>query len=313
MSHTEQIYRTTPARTAKMMAIMCGVCIAGGVLFFAFWDYWISMPPGAQSMLPGDAPAVATGKTIPVQLTFVESSDFRQLTFNALPGEPGSNPEIHANVGDRIQFDVSMGSSISFHAFGVTPSETGFSNILAGTAIGSASNPLKAGEGGKSEFVPTSEGTYYYICTVPGHRELGMQGKIIVGPKAEAPQAAAPTGVSHDFTLDFVESSDFRTLTFNALPGEPGHNPEIRVKSGDTVTIKSSNKGVSFHSFGIVTNPSDPNSLVWNSAIGSMAKPIKPGESGQVTFTAGAPGTYYYICTVPGHGVLGMQGSFIVE
>ena len=42
-----------------------------------------------------------------------------------------------------------------------------------------------------------------------------------------------PTGVSHDFTLDFVESDDFRTLAFNALPGEDGHNPEIRVSSGD--------------------------------------------------------------------------------
>ena len=54
-------------------------------------------------------------------------------------------------------------------------------------------------------------------------------------------EAAAPTGVSHDFTLDFVESDDFRTLAFNALPGEDGNNPEIRVNSGDEVTITSAN------------------------------------------------------------------------
>lgn len=312
MSHTEPIYRTTPARTAKMMAIMCGVCIAGGVLFFAFWDYWISMPPGNQMTGPVAPPAVATGKTIPVTLRFVESPDFRQLTFNAPPGQEGSNPEIHANVGDRITFDVTNGG-ISFHSFGVTPATEGFGSVLAGTEIGSASNPLKPNESGKSEFIPTSEGTFYYICTVPGHRELGMEGKIIVGPKAAAPTAAAPTGVSHDFDLNFVESSDFRTLAFNALPNEEGHNPDIKVKSGDSVTIKSTNKGVSFHSFGIVTNPDDPNSVVWNSAIGSATKPLKPNENGQVTFTAGAPGTYYYICTVPGHAMLGMKGNFIVE
>jgi len=71
--------------------------------------------------------------------------------------------------------------------------------------------------------------------------------------------------------------------------------------------------GVSFHAFGIVTNPEDFNSIVWNSGIQSMSNPLKPGESGEVTFTAGAPGTYYYICTVPGHALQGMQGKFIVE
>ncbi|MBA4436707.1 MAG: hypothetical protein H2B04_05225, partial [Nitrosopumilaceae archaeon] len=31
------------------------------------------------------------------------------------------------------------------------------------------------------------------------------------------------------------------------------------------------------------------------------------------TFIAGAPGTYHYICTVPGHALQGMIGEFIVE
>ena len=50
-----------------------------------------------------------------------------------------------------------------------------------------------------------------------------------------------------------------------------------------------------------------------DSAIATATSPLKPGESGSVTFTAGVPGTYYYICTVPGHALQGMQGSFIVE
>ena len=44
-----------------------------------------------------------------------------------------------------------------------------------------------------------------------------------------------------------------------------------------------------------------------------MTSPLKPGEDGSTTFVAGAPGTYYYICTVPGHALQGMQGSFTVE
>jgi nitrite reductase (NO-forming) len=57
----------------------------------------------------------------------------------------------------------------------------------------------------------------------------------------------------------------------------------------------------------------DPNTMVFNSAIKSANNPMKPGETGEVTFTAGAPGSYHYACTVPGHALLGMSGNFIVE
>ena len=309
----DPIYRTSPERTYKMMAIMLGICIVGGGIFFGLWDFWISMPPvvqGAADVEDHGAPAVATGQEIPVSLSFIESSDFRTLAFNALPGEEGNNPTIMANVGDKIVFDV-VNDGVSFHAFGVTALEEGFDGIFPGSEIAAASNPLKAGEGGSSEFIPTEPGTYYYICTVPGHRMQGMVGEIIVSDGST--EAAPPTGVSHEFTLDFVESSDFRTLAFNALPGEQGHNPDIRVNSGDEVTVTAINAGVSFHAFGVVTNPDDFTSVVFDSEINSASNPLKAGESGSVTFLAGAPGVYYYICTVPGHALQGMQGSFIVE
>ena len=316
LEQQEPIYRTSPERTYKMMAIMLGICIVGGGIFFALWDFWISMPPvvpGAGDAADhGGAPVAATGKDIPVSLSFVESSDFRTLAFNALPGEVGNNPTITANVGDKIIFDV-VNDGKSFHAFGVTADEEGFEGIFPGSEIAAATNPLKAGESGVSEFIPTEPGTYYYICTVPGHRMQGMVGEIVVTEAGASGEAAPPTGVSHDFTLDFVESSDFRTLAFNALPGEEGHNPDIRVNSGDEVTVSTNNIGKSFHAFGVVTNPDDFNSVVFDSEISSANNPLKPGESGSVTFMAGAPGTYYYICTVPGHALQGMQGSFIVE
>ena len=316
LEQQEPIYRTSPERTYKMMAIMLGICIVGGGIFFALWDFWISMPPvvpGAGDAADhGGAPVAATGKDIPVSLSFVESSDFRTLAFNALPGEVGNNPTITANVGDKIIFDV-VNDGKSFHAFGVTADEEGFEGIFPGSEIAAATNPLKAGESGVSEFIPTEPGTYYYICTVPGHRMQGMVGEIVVTEAGASGEAAPPTGVSHDFTLDFVESSDFRTLAFNALPGEVGNNPDIRVNSGDEVTVSANTIGKSFPAFGVVTNPDDFNSVVFDSEISSANNPLKPGESGSVTFLAGAPGTYYYICTVPGHALQGMQGSFIVE
>lgn len=297
---------------------MLGICLVGGVIFFSMWDYWTSYPAPVVGMMSEttehDVKAAFSGVHIPVQLSFIESADFRTLSFNALPGEEGHNPTINLNVGDEINFSV-VNNGKSFHAFGVTKANEGFSGIISGSEIASASNPLKPGESGESKFIPGQEGTYYYICTVPGHRDQGMVGEIIVGPaKSIAPQAAAaPTGVHHDFSVNFIESADFRTLSFNALPGEEGHNPDFTVKSGDEITFSAKNAGKSFHAFGIVSDPENFNNVLWNSAIAAASNPLKPGQEGSVTFTAGAPGTYYYICTVPGHALQGMKGSFIVE
>jgi len=183
--HDETIYRTSTGRLGKLMAILCGTVIVGAIIFFALGDYWISELSPAGEAFAGitdesAAPAVAqTGADIPITLDFIESKDFRTLAFNALPGEPGNNPTINAKVGDRIIFNI-LNDGKSFHAFGVTLNEEGFGGILGNSAVASPNSPLKPGEGGTSEFIPGEPGTYYYICTVPGHREMGMVGTIIV-------------------------------------------------------------------------------------------------------------------------------------
>jgi len=314
--NSQTLYRTTSSRVGKMLAIMLGICIVGGAIFFGMWDYWISEQPNVVSVMAGDVdhsgPAEATGITITQDLQFLESADFRSLTFNAMIDEPGVNPTIEMSVGDKIVFNV-VNDGMSFHAFGVTKDTEGFAGIIPGSEVAAPTNPLKPGESGTAEFIAGEEGTYYYICTVPGHRDQGMVGEIIVSGSSGPAVAAAPTGVSHDLTLDFVESDDFRTLAFNALPGEEGNNPDVIVNSGDEVTITTNNVGMSFHAFGVVSNPDDFNSVIFDSAIAAATNPLKPGESGSTTFTAGAPGTYYYICTVPGHALQGMVGNFIVE
>ena len=343
----QQVYRTTPARTGKMMAIMLGICIVGGAIFFAMWDYWISEPAPVVAMMAssgdgGSADAagsstatVQTGETIPVDLVFVEGDDFITMAFNALPGEEGNNPQIDMNVGDKLEFNI-VSSGVSFHAFGVTKDTEGVGNIIPGTEVGSMSAPLRDGDSGSSEFIAGEEGTFYYICTVPGHRAQGMEGLIVVGPgdggdaagggdddgssstsrptdQDHAKYQDSPTGVSHEFQLDFVESDDFRTFGFNGLEGDEGANPEIVVNAGDEITVSAINTGVSFHSFGVVYAIEDFNNVLWDSEIGSFTSPLKAGEDGTVTFLAGAPGKYHYICTVPGHALQGMQGVFIVE
>ncbi len=315
-NNSQTVYMTSPARVGRMLAIMLGICLIGGIVFFSMWDYWISQPPPVVALMAGEkthaGPTEATGQTITQDLNFIESPDFRNLAFNALPGEDGNNPTINMSVGDKVVFNV-VNDGVSFHAFGVTQDTEGFSGVIPGSEIAAPTNPLKPTESGTSEFIAGEEGTYYYICTVPGHRAQGMVGEIIVSGSAGPAVAAPPTGVSHELEFDFVESADFRTLAFNALPGEEGHNPDVAVNSGDEVTITTNNVGMSFHAFGVVSNPDDFNSVVFDSAIAAATNPLKPGESGSTTFTAGAPGTYYYICTVPGHALQGMMGSFLVE
>lgn len=122
-----------------------------------------------------------------------------------------------------------------------------------------------------------------------------------------------PNGNKQSFGLSFQMSPDFAKYGFDAPIGSPGANPDIKVHSGDTVTIHLSNPSNSFHAFGIVTDPENPGSIVWNAQFKTPDSPMKPKETGDVTFVAGTPGLYHYICTVPGHAALGMDGNFIVE
>ena len=128
----------------------------------------------------------------------------------------------------------------------------------------------------------------------------------------KGPETVVSTGVNVEVQLRFTESADFRTLGFNGVAGSPGANPEISVNVGDKVTIKVENGGKMPHAFGVVSNPDDPNTIVFSAAFKSANDPIKPGEKGEVTFTPTKEGEYFYICTVPGHAALGMKGKVTV-
>ena len=126
-------------------------------------------------------------------------------------------------------------------------------------------------------------------------------------------EGVTPTGVTQEFTLTFVESADLRDLGFNKVHGEEGANPPVVVSVGDKVIIKAINGGKMPHAFGIVSDPENPTTIVFNARVKSADNPILKGEEGTVEFMPTKAGEYYYICTVPGHSLLGMQGKFIVE
>ena len=72
---------------------------------------------------------------------------------------------------------------------------------------------------GSSEYIAGEEGVFYYICTVPGHREQGMVGKIVVGdvsveeevmeavPEPEVMEEVTPGPVAYDGPISLPDGS----------------------------------------------------------------------------------------------------------
>jgi uncharacterized cupredoxin-like copper-binding protein len=88
--------------------------------------------------------------------------------------------------------------------------------------------------------------------------------------------------------------------------------PALEVHVGDVVHITVANVGKLAHSWAIVSDKANVNSVVFNSAVKSGSNPIQPDQSASTTFTADKEGSYYYVCQVPGHVDLGMYGTIKV-
>ena len=100
-------------------------------------------------------------------------------------------------------------------------------------------------------------------------------------------------------------------------------NPTLAVPAGSRVSIQVVNAD-SDTAHGLVVTagtvrsswmpmmtayPAFPGSALW-----FLGNPTTAGmHAGTLTFTAATPGTYHYLCPVPGHAQKGMTGTFIVR
>jgi len=225
------------------------------------------------------------------------------------------NPELSVEPGQVVQVTLVNGDGalhdISFPDFNATSDEI-------------------VGQGSSTSIVfrTSEEGTFNYFCTVPGHRQAGMEGQITIGETVAQAEAATsivknPTdlpgtvGDRNAQTVDLeltaqelegqlTDGTTFTYWTFNGtVPG-----PFVRVRVGDTVNVTLANAedsmmnhSVDFHA---VTGPGG----------GAVATQTAPGDETSFTFQAMKPGLYVYHCATPmvaQHIANGMYGLILVE
>ncbi len=186
------------------------------------------------------------------------------------------------------------------------------------------------GQGSSSStvFKASKSGTFAYYCSIPGHRQAGMEGQLVVGQAQAVEETGAdivrdpadvpaPIGdrAAQNVRIDLetvevkgqlANGTTYNYWTFNGtVPG-----PMLRVRVGDTVEVHLKNNpgsqmihSVDFHA---VTGPGG----------GATVTQVPPGQEKTFTFKALNPGVYVYHCATPmvaHHISNGMYGLIVVE
>ena len=158
------------------------------------------------------------------------------------------------------------------------------------------------------------------------------------GPRVSPAQAArlggqVPAGAVASRARHTITFSD-PAARFTVLASPPGGrdetfriagltNPAIVVPAGTRVSIDVINADPDTAHGLVVTARGAPSSWMpmmtarpafTGAALWFLGNPTSAGmHAGTVTFTASTPGTYRYLCPVPGHAQKGMTGTFIVS
>ncbi len=266
------------------------------------------------------APAAApTSRHAAIVYTLRSGIAEGRLVFLGVGGDidGGVNPDLVLHQGERVQINLINGEGAE-HDIVVDLYDVR-SNRVAGK-----------GASATISFVAEKTGVFVYYCSVPGHREAGMQGKLRVEPGPRAGAAPVASDISRDpadlppplhagapqtlrvdlTTVELTGRLDEKTTyAFWTFGGKvPG--PLIRARLGDTLEIhlKNDRNSVLAHS------------VDFHGAIGpgggSQFTQTNPGEEKIVTFKAAVPGLFVYHCATPSiaqHVSNGMYGLLLVE
>jgi uncharacterized cupredoxin-like copper-binding protein len=163
---------------------------------------------------------------------------------------------------------------------------------------GKTSKLIAPGKTGTFTVAFTKKGSFAYLCTVSGHAKLGMKGVLgiataAVAPTPTTPTTTAPAAVCANPVASTVTVTEFEygfTLSQTSVPC-------------GTVTFNMTNTGSIVHDF--IVSGAAP-------ATSGVGPALNPGASATMQTVLGHAGSYSFICDVPRHAEMGMQGTLTV-
>jgi hypothetical protein len=101
----------------------------------------------------------------------------------------GLDPDALTSPGPTLRFNLSSTIYVRFlnygsvpHTWAITDTLEEDANVLFDARLGTESNPIDPLNGGADTFTVDRAGSFYYICTLSGHVEQGMWGRVEVLP-----------------------------------------------------------------------------------------------------------------------------------
>jgi nitrite reductase (NO-forming) len=287
------------------------------------------MPQGSPSPVQSRDPAQAAA-VAPANLTTNVSITATEFKF--------SPTSIQVPLGQKVTFSLNNTGTVEHD---VTVQAAGFT-LLA-----------KAGQTATGEFTFDKAGVFDFLCSIPGHKEAGMQGRLtIVDPSAAAPAAVAATHDMAGMGATTTSVADIKPLPANLKPllspqvapaitrTEPAYvkydltTQKVTALMADGVayeywTFNGTVPGpmlrvregdtveIDLHNAADagVTHSIDLHAVTGPGG-GAKVTQVTPGEDGSFTFKALNPGVYIYHCATPmvaQHIASGMYGMIVVE
>lgn len=155
-----------------------------------------------------------------------------------------------------------------------------------------------------TETINAPAGEYEYYCSVPGHKDAGMVGKLIVSADAASASDAAAVPVEEESTSSEADAAAGGEAAPAAASVDVSMHDiyfdpvEIAISADTPTEFHFVNDGAAVHDFTI-------DSL-------GIAVTLNPGETATETVNAPA-GEYEYYCSIPGHKDAGMVGTLTVS
>lgn len=281
---------------------------------------WAQQPAAAPPQHNHNGAKPSGDTHVPVVFTLRTGIADGRMVYIGLGGDIAGkvNPTLKVHEGETVQINLVNGEGAEH-------------DIVFDAFAARSDRVVKKGASSILSFAADKTGDSVYYCSLPGHREAGMEGKIEVIPGVRAGAVASAADIVRDpadlpgpihgrsspktvrvdlETVEITGQLDNKTTynywTFNGkVPG-----PFLRVRVGDTVEahLKNPESSVMIHSvdFHAAMGPGG----------GSEFTQTRPGRESVVTFKALVPGLFVYHCATPSaahHITNGMYGMMLVE